>query len=378
MSTTSLLKLTGDLQNQLGNDLRTAWSKRTLLHKSYLSCDDAEAISDRIMDIVALPGIRSECIRLAHRGGAVPTLDYVKVGQIGAWTIPDLIDHKRLHSIITKRRATLLVDSLNLYDRDFATLQVALSNHFDSIVDLSAILTPRWSKGLSIHIDSEDVVVIQLKGTKDWNVHQPVNFSFHHGRGIEQTDLTRRERSVRLRPGDLMYVPRGAPHVAASGEEGSVHLALAIERPTVSSLIKRSQHDHPIPGKAGYGHVCHEQLLKNARFFTSEVSLNSTNAIEKNLHPAMVARSLRSLTGPLDEKAQFEAVDGFILSDSDYGSIVATVGSTQVRVPVECAAPLRILATGNRVCASSVSDTDSVYLDQLIRLGLVNVVTSTQ
>lgn len=377
MSTASLLELIGDLQTQLGNDLRAAWSKRTLLRESYLSQNDAEAIANNIADIVALPGIRAECIRLAHRGGAVPSLDYVTKGRVGAWTVSDLIDHKRLNSIITERSATLLMDGLNLYNMDFAALREALSNHFDSTVNLSAILTPRWSKGLSIHIDDEDVIVVQLKGTKDWNIHQPVDFSFLRGRGIEREELTNRERSVRLRPGDLMYVPRGAPHVAASGGEGSVHLTIIIERPTISSLIEKTQHDYPVPGE-GYGREYHTQLLKKALSLSDETDPELNEVIDDSVSPAMVAQTLRALTEPLAGENQFEAAEGLVLSNSDDGSIIAAAGSTQMRVPAGNAEPLRALAAGNRVNASSVSNADSVYLDQLIRLGLINVVTFTR
>ncbi|WP_342318732.1 JmjC domain-containing protein [Corynebacterium mayonis] len=380
MSTASFLKLIGDLQTQLGDNLRSAWSKRTLLCENYIAQVDAETIADCIADIVALPGIRAESIRLAHRGSAVPSFEYVTTGRVGPWSVSDLIDHNRLSSVITERNATLIVDGLDLYDVNFATLHEALNSHFDSIVNLSAILTPRWSKGLSIHIDDEDVIVLQLKGTKDWNIYHPVNFSFLRGRGIEREELTARERSVRLRPGDLMYVPRGAPHVAASGGEGSMHLTIAIERPNLSTLIEKSQYDYPIPGD-GYGRAYHMQLLRTVLSVSGGINPDPERVIDDSISPAKVASTLRALTGPLAEDIYFEAVEGFALSassNSDDGWIVAAVGSTQLHVPSVNAEPLRSLAAGDRVHANSVSNPDSVYLDQLIRLGMIDVVNITR
>ncbi|MBG9288235.1 JmjC domain-containing protein [Corynebacterium belfantii] len=380
MSAASILKLIGDLQTQFGDNLRTTWSKRTLLCENYISQVNAETIADSIVDIVALPGIRAESIRLAHRGSAVPSFEYVTTGRVGPRSVSDLIDHNSLSSIITERNATLIVDGLDLYDVNFATLRETLNNHFDSTVNLSAILTPRWSKGLSIHIDDEDVIVLQLKGTKDWNIYQPVNFSFLRGRGIEREELTARERSARLRPGDLMYVPRGAPHVAASGGEGSMHLTIAIERPNLSALIEKSQYDYPVTGD-GYGREYHAQLLRNVLSVSGGINPDLERIIGASISPAKVAQTLRALTGPLAEDTYFEAVEGFVLSassNSDDGWIVAAVGSTQLHVPAGNAGPLRTLAAGGRVHANSVSSSDSVYLDQMIRLGMIDVVNVAQ
>lgn len=57
MSAASILKLIGDLQTQFGDNLRTTWSKRTLLCENYISQVNAETIADSIADIVALPSI---------------------------------------------------------------------------------------------------------------------------------------------------------------------------------------------------------------------------------------------------------------------------------------------------------------------------------
>lgn len=378
MNTAKLSKLSHDLQTHLGTKLKAAWSKQTVLHESYLTPTEAESISDRIIDIVTLTGIRSECIRLSHHGSAVPTLDYVKPGQVGAWTVPDLIDHHRLTTIINEKQATLLVDGLDLYDDDFASLREALSFHFNSTVDLSAILTPRWTKGLSIHIDSEDVIVLQLKGTKDWNIHQPVDFTFHQGRGIQRAELTRKERAVRLQAGDLLYVPRGAPHVAASGGEGSIHLAIAIERPTFSSLVKGSQHDSPIPGEVGYGRAAHSQFLKSTTHLDNDNKMEPISATNQYTSSVIAAKSLRSLIGPLNKEAFFTATTDLTVSDSNKGSVTFAVNGKQVSIPKAHAEPLRIVAAGKPLPATSVSNANSVYLDQLIRLGLVNVVTDTK
>lgn len=370
----TLLNLLTDLKEDLGEEITTVWSERTYLSQSYLEHDAASACADRITDIAALPGIRSECLRVSYRGGAVPDIDYLDAGRVGAWTAPDLVDHKRLRSII-ERGATLVVDGLHLYDREFEDLRSGLEEHFDSHVEVSAFLTPRWSKGLSIHIDDEDVIVVQLKGTKDWNVHRPVSFDFRHGRGIAPEELTDRERWVRLHPGDLLYIPRGAPHMAATGSAGSLHLTIAVERPTLGLLLARSSLDVMVPSTVGFGADAHKEFLRGASFDTQHRPSSTDNALGEH----ELSKSLRSMTDPLDSRTVLVAAEQLAAAvDTGHGVITFTAGASKMSVTFRYSSALQALLNGDRVRTGDIDDAESLYVDQAIRLGLVNVVAHTQ
>jgi lysine-specific demethylase/histidyl-hydroxylase NO66 len=94
-------------------------------------------------------------------------------------------------------------------------------------------LTPPGTQGFALHFDDIDAFVLQLSGTKSWKVYapndkeallprQPPTAHFEpgsHGDPVLEVDLT---------PGDLLYLPRGAPHQAvASPDSHSLHVTIS-------------------------------------------------------------------------------------------------------------------------------------------------------
>lgn len=101
-------------------------------------------------------------------------------------------------------------------------------------------LTPPDGRAVDAHADDRDVIVLQLAGAKSWKVFPPPDgLAFpvedeqvgKAGRAVPASAVRAgRESMVRtLRKGDVMYVPRGFVHEAATGKEGaSLHLTLAL------------------------------------------------------------------------------------------------------------------------------------------------------
>lgn len=77
-------------------------------------------------------------------------------------------------------------------------------------------LTPAHGLGFPVHADRHDVLVMQLAGSKRWLVYEP---------GAE-TPMS----SPVTRAGDLLFLPRGFPHMAAGGPELSVHATFGVHR----------------------------------------------------------------------------------------------------------------------------------------------------
>jgi ribosomal protein L16 Arg81 hydroxylase len=106
-------------------------------------------------------------------------------------------------------------------------------------VNVNVYMTPAHSQGLSVHFDTHDVFILQVDGAKDWwlyesDVQLPVEvptYLKHLGavgeKKVDEKSCRLRE-TLRLETGDLLYIPRGFPHKAATPDRPSVHLALAI------------------------------------------------------------------------------------------------------------------------------------------------------
>ena len=96
-------------------------------------------------------------------------------------------------------------------------------------------ITPPRSRGLSLHSDTHDVLVLQVSGTKHWQVFEPAP---------PDTDLDDPAKEPPLRldtelaRGDGLYLPRGVPHRVASTTATSIHLTIGFVAPSWGDVLK--------------------------------------------------------------------------------------------------------------------------------------------
>jgi hypothetical protein len=95
---------------------------------------------------------------------------------------------------------------------------------------VNAYYTPRAAQGLPVHHDTHDVFVLQVSGEKRWLVYKPAlelplrnqKYSAEMGGPGEPVhDLV-------LRPGDMLYLPRGWLHEALTSDSDSLHLTVGV------------------------------------------------------------------------------------------------------------------------------------------------------
>lgn len=126
---------------------------------------------------------------------------------------------------------TLIINGLQSYWKPLAIYTQKLQNFFNYGVIANLYLSPKDSKGLSPHYDTHDVFVLQVDGSKEWQVHQcfePVPLLGSFQPVIPDNSLPKLLHSVCLQAGDLLYLPRGFVHHAATKECFSLHLTLGI------------------------------------------------------------------------------------------------------------------------------------------------------
>ena len=87
---------------------------------------------------------------------------------------------------------------------------------------------PPGGQSFPVHYDAPDVYALQVEGTKTWRLYAPSYekpLADQHccGQMPEQTFL----REVRLDPGDLLYVPRGFPHLVTADDAPSLHVSIS-------------------------------------------------------------------------------------------------------------------------------------------------------
>ena len=106
-------------------------------------------------------------------------------------------------------------------------LVAALEAELGTLVGVNAYVTPKSSQGLAPHWDDVNVIVIQTKGVKNWDVwacQQRPNVPSGDMDGDALGDPT---WQIFMRPGDVLYLPRGFIHRAIAEDEDTGHLTLS-------------------------------------------------------------------------------------------------------------------------------------------------------
>jgi bifunctional lysine-specific demethylase and histidyl-hydroxylase NO66 len=208
---------------------RGAWPGRVPL-----SIDDVD-------DLLTGGALRWPAFRLVERGSTVPPRACTRSGTIGGQRVTDLPDVGRVLAHVDGG-ATLVLQGLHRYHPPVADLCARLERTLSHPVQANAYLTPPGSRGLNVHHDTHDVFALQTHGHKHWVVHEPAVevplpsqswSSDRHEAGPLVLD-------TQLAPGDVLYLPRGAPHAAETVGEVSLHLTIGVRVVTYYDLVQRA------------------------------------------------------------------------------------------------------------------------------------------
>jgi hypothetical protein len=134
--------------------------------------------------------------------------------------------------------------------------------HLGQRIGANAYLTPAAGQGFDLHYDDHCVFVVQLAGTKRWQVHRSVVEL-----PIDRCEATLSAAQVgppvlaaELTPGDVLYIPRGFPHAARTTDRSSLHLTLSWHTLTWWQLItealrSRVELRRSLPPTSAAGHA---------------------------------------------------------------------------------------------------------------------------
>lgn len=119
-----------------------------------------------------------------------------------------------------------------------ASLVTMLGAYFCAEVGANVYLTPPGKRTFAVHVDDHDAFILQVDGVKLWRLHEQrfrsvmrlvhkedLEIPAEWGQSRLETPLA---AELELRPGDLLYIPRGMPHCAVAGEATSLHLTISI------------------------------------------------------------------------------------------------------------------------------------------------------
>jgi lysine-specific demethylase/histidyl-hydroxylase NO66 len=137
---------------------------------------------------------------------------------------------------------TIVLDSVQRYARAIAALAHSIEADLNFATQVNAYFTPPESQGFAAHSDDHDALIVQLQGSKIWHIYANADVAPHEmsrHKAISSVGLPD-PVDVRLKAGEVLYVPRGRVHAAESTSELSVHLTAGLHAPTLFMLATRT------------------------------------------------------------------------------------------------------------------------------------------
>lgn len=135
--------------------------------------------------------------------------------------------------------ATLIYSHLHQRVPALSALCRDMGELYSSRFQTNIYLTPPHAQGFPTHWDTHDVFVLQVEGSKRWQIFDTkivnplVGQKFDHTKDVPGplTD------EFELHAGDLAYVPRGVMHAAHATDQHSLHITLGVMSFTWSDLL---------------------------------------------------------------------------------------------------------------------------------------------
>jgi quercetin dioxygenase-like cupin family protein len=206
---------------------RTYFNKKVFYRPRGITGDPRQILSIADMDdIVHQEGLRSSLLRML--GNGVPAIGDQLTTQLEmrreGKTIDDAFDPGKIYAHFRAGK-TLIHGGLNLTRPNLRALARSMTGRLAAKSEVVAFLTPAGQRGAT-HSDPTDVYVIQLEGTKQWQIWPTPQVRRPGDDKDSFPSLPEPDLDLSLQPGDVLYIPHNTPHRASA--EGSVSLHLTV------------------------------------------------------------------------------------------------------------------------------------------------------
>ncbi|MFH9354714.1 JmjC domain-containing protein [Kitasatospora sp. NPDC017646] len=213
--------------------LETAWRRRACLLRPPAPLAAPVALAD-VDDVLASGMLRVPYLELVAQGRTLEQEEYTSARHLIDRSFRGYADAAKVMRHVDAG-ATLLMRNVEHWHSGVAALAGRLAAELNRGVEAFLFVTPPGRKGFGSHRDDADVLVLQLHGSKRWQVHAiPEDGCWQSGLEPEPGPV---QLETTVHAGEVLYVPRGAPHSAVGHTDGlSFHLSLTVRQPGTTDL----------------------------------------------------------------------------------------------------------------------------------------------
>ena len=178
--------------------------------------------------------LRPPYLELTRDGRSLPFSQYTASRTVARVSYPGYVAADGLFAGIAQGASVVL----NAVEEWHAPLREACDDLADATrcrVQAVVFVTPPGARCLPPHRDDADVVVLQVHGSKHWQLWQWM--PWRERPAPECAELPPVLEHT-LHAGDALYVPMGTPHSAVASAAGSIHLTLTLRPPRVRDALE--------------------------------------------------------------------------------------------------------------------------------------------
>jgi ribosomal protein L16 Arg81 hydroxylase len=145
-------------------------------------------------------------------------------------SLPDTRSRQDWISYI-QRGATLIINGIHQRVSTIVELAADLRQEFGYETHINLYCSPTKQQGFECHYDTHEVLILQLEGEKAWFIYDAtIPYPTQTMSSVDQPKpQTLPYLQCLLKPGDLLYIPRGHWHYAIAADQPSLHLTIGIE-----------------------------------------------------------------------------------------------------------------------------------------------------
>jgi len=223
-------KLIGNLS--IESFFKDYWGKEVLYLEKKDNPDANFPISvNDLDDYFTNTRLRYPWIKLVKKGIEVPLKEY---RNSALSMLTDTVDNDKLFNGLSEG-GTILANSIDKSNKAIGIYCRELEKELSLKIWANLYISDSMSYGIGIHQDAQDIFIVQLAGKKNWHIY-PRQEQYTGPRQPKEDEKA--ERSLLLKEGEVIYLPKNYPHMAFAADGPSIHLAISAEGLLWSDLIK--------------------------------------------------------------------------------------------------------------------------------------------